>query len=106
MNDALRLEILFFVQIHSTFFCYSKAVCGVALGSILKLNLHHFTMASTGHACYQHFLYFFCILLKFGMLRYRGMVAQQYHRGVARIFQRGVTVCQTLSSWRFRQGIL
>ena len=30
------------------------------------------------------------------------------HRGVARIFQRGggVTLCQTLSSWRFRDGIL
>ena len=27
-------------------------------------------------------------------------------RGVARIFQRGVTLCQTLSSWRFRHGIL
>ena len=29
-----------------------------------------------------------------------------HSRGVARIFQRGVTLCQTLSSWRFRHGIL
>ena len=27
-------------------------------------------------------------------------------RGVARIFQRGVTLYQTLSSWRFRHGML
>ena len=27
-------------------------------------------------------------------------------RGVARIFQRGVTLGQTISSWRFRHGIL
>ena len=27
-------------------------------------------------------------------------------RGVARILKGGVTLCQTLSSWRFRHGIL